>query len=256
MDLFSNNQPARGITFEVAKSHEQLSQKAATLILEIVRQKPDLLLCLASGSTPTRSYERLAAQRQAKSTFQRVQIVKLDEWGGVDMNNPITCEQYLQRHVLDPLDIPPDRYEGFNSNSADPSSECARIERWITRNGPIDLCVLGIGTNGHIAFNEPGRALQPFSHVATLSDHSLQHPMLQASEHPPQYGLTLGMAEIMQARRILLLVSGSHKQAVLQQLCEREISSQLPASFLWLHPNVVCLCDEDAAKGISPLSAQ
>ena len=246
--LLDQGQATHEIAFEVFENDSRLSQKAAEIIFEAVRQKPDLLLCLATGQTPTQTYEKLTSlSKGASESFQLVRMLKLDEWGGIAMDNPATCEQYLQNRIVQPLGMSQDQCVGFESNSKDPQAECKRIQYWIERRGPIDLCLLGIGGNGHIAFNEPGSTLSPFSHVAELSSHSLQHPMLSASSEQPRYGLTLGMAEIMQARQILLLISGSHKRSVLNRLRQRKISTQFPASLLWLHPQVLCLCDREAA---------
>ena len=116
----------------------------------------------------------------------------------------------------------------------------------LDKEGPIDICVLGLGANGHLALNEPAEQLQPFVHVARLTAESCQHPMLAESAARPSYGLTIGMADILQSRKVLLLVSGVHKREQFQRLLSRQVSTQFPASFLWLHPDVTCLCDRDA----------
>ena len=97
---------------------------------------------------------------------------------------------------------------GFDSHAADPKAECTRVARWLEGNGPIDLCVLGLGTNGHLAMNEPAEALVARTHVAALAESTLRHPMLDSFEHPPNHGLTLGMTDILQSRKILLLLNG------------------------------------------------
>src|SRR5262249_48201744 len=112
----------------------------------------------------------------------------------------------------------------------------------------IDLCVLGLGVNGHIGMNEPAPSLQPEAHVARLAATSLRHSMLKNSRRAPTYGLTLGMAEILSSREILLLVSGANKRQPLRRLMSRELTTEFPASFLWLHPNWILFCDHDAAQ--------
>ncbi len=112
--------------------------------------------------------------------------------------------------------------------------------------GPIDCCVLGLGLNGHLALNEPAPELQTnFHRAAGLTDSTLQHSMVTAMGQRPSYGLTLGMADIFQSRLILLLVSGAAKKKITLELLDRRVTTDLPASFLWLHPNTICLLDKD-----------
>ena len=228
--------------------HESMSRKAAERILGALAGKPDLLLCAAGGSTPLRTYQLLAAQRMhSPETFQRLRVVKLDEWGGIAMDDPGSCENQLRTLLMVPLGLPADRYFGFNSNPANPEAECERVRRRLGEEGPIDLCVLGLGMNGHIAMNEPAPSLQPEAHVAHLAETTLAHPMLANSKSKPRFGLTLGMAEILASREILLLVSGAGKRGPLRKFLRREITTEFPASFLWLHSNWTLLCDRDAA---------
>src|SRR5687767_442671 len=123
--------------------YETMSAAAANVIVERLKRKPDLLLCLATGSTPTRTYELLATY--PKSIVKGARILNLDEWGGIPMDSPATCETYLRKLLIDPLDLS-SRYTGFQSQPADPAAECARIAAWLKQNGPIDLCILGLGT--------------------------------------------------------------------------------------------------------------
>lgn len=223
----------------------QMSAAARDIILAVLQKKPGLLLCAATGNSPLKTYQFLAdSYHKNPDLFTKLRLLKLDEWGGVDMQDPQTCESFLHDQLLKPLHISRDRYFGFSSNAGDPQAECERIQQFIKVNGPIDLCVLGLGKNGHIAFNEPGDTLHPDCHIAELSSDSMQHSMAKAMTQQPTYGLTLGVADIFQAKKIILLVTGSHKKSIVQELLKRKISTQLPASLLWLHPNVDCLIDK------------
>jgi galactosamine-6-phosphate isomerase len=226
--------------------HEAMSRHAADWLADRVRQVSDALLCLAAGSTPTRTYQ-LLAERHATDLgcFRRVRVLKLDEWGGLGMDDPATCEQYLRRHLVDALGLG-DRYVGFDSRPADPEAECRRVSDWLARNGPIDTCVLGLGVNGHVGFNEPAPALHPHAYVARLSGPSLGHAMLSQARARPTYGLTLGMADLLHARHVLLLVSGAAKRAPLRRLLDGPISTDFPASLLALRRDAQLLCDADA----------
>jgi putative deaminase/isomerase len=236
---------------EVAADHEQMSRRAAARIAAAIRRKPALLLGVVTGASPTRAYEHLARMRAVEpALFARVRVLKLDEWLGLPPRHPASCEAYLQEKLLRPLGIPPARYQGFRTHPSDAEAECARLVRWLTRRGPIDLCVLGLGRNGHLLMNEPAPALPPGPHVAVLTAGTRRHSMLAGLKAPPRRGLTMGLAQILQSRQVLLLVSGRGKVAPLRRMLRREVSTRCPASFLWLHPDVTVYCDGEAGRAL------
>jgi galactosamine-6-phosphate isomerase len=238
------NSTAGKIAIQVAADHESMSRQAADIILSALRSKPDLLLCASAGGTPTRTYQLLAAAyRKYPKLFGGLRVLQIDEWGGLPVGSPATCEANLRRNLVEPLELPPERFIGLVSNSQHPFAESQRMAEWLAANGPIDLCILGLGVNGHIAMNEPGPALVPDAHVARLAKTSLKHSMLKKLKRKPKYGLTLGMADILRSRKILLLVSGTRKRAALARMLQPRITTRFPASFLWLHPDAVVLCD-------------
>lgn len=239
------------VSVSVCDSHEALSRRAADRVLAALAGKPDLLLCAAGGTTPMRTYQ-LLTEHHARNpvAFAALRLVKLDEWGGLSSDDPGTCETQLRTALIAPLGLAANRCFGFQSDAADPDAECARVRARLAAEGPIDLCVLGLGLNGHVGMNEPGPSLPPFAHVARLTEVSLRHSMLAKSRTQPAYGLTLGLAEILASRETLLLVSGAGKRAPLQRLLSREVTTEFPASFLWLHPNWTLLCDREAAAGL------
>jgi galactosamine-6-phosphate isomerase len=239
----------RSLQVFVHADYEEMSHRASRTLLHRALHKPDLLLCAATGSSPTRTYELVSeAWRGRPDLSGRLRVIKLDEWGGLPPDDPGTCESYLRRLLLGPLGIPDDRYIGFRGDAADPQAECRAVADRAGAAGPIDVCVLGLGLNGHLGFNEPADALRPHAHVAPLSAESLAHPMVRGSRTPVSFGLTLGIADLLQSRQILLLVNGRHKRDVLRRLLDdRTVSPRFPASFLWLHPDVSVFCDADAA---------
>lgn len=233
---------------KVSPDYETMSQSAAAFLAEETRRKPNTLFCLATGASPARTYELLALHnRQQPGLFGRAHWLKLDEWGGLAMDDPASCEADLRAKVIEPLHISPGRYFGWQSRPPDPAVESSRVADWLAANGPIDVCMLGVGTNGHLGLNEPAEALQPGPHVAELSETSVSHSMLKSACNRPQFGLTLGMADLLQSRKIVLLVSGGHKAEPLRRFFTREITTRFPASFLWLHPAVTIFCDHAAA---------
>lgn len=230
-----------------AADHEAMSQAAVARMVAQSQRKPDSLFILATGGTPERTYQLLAERgRAAPGLCDRLRILKLDEWGGLSMDDPATCEVALRRTLVGPLGISPDRFAGWQSTPSDIAAECDRIREWLAEHGPADLCVLGLGLNGHLGFNEPGEHMHPGPHRAELSRESKEHAMLHQARGQPGYGLTLGLRDILQSREILLLVSGARKEAQLRRLLKPEITPRFPASFLWLHTAVTVCCDEAA----------
>lgn len=232
---------------EILNTYAELSQKASEIIIQEIKKNKKLLFCAATGGSPTETYDLLGKEFQEHpELFDQLRVIKLDEWGGIPIDHPATCESYLQNHMVQPLHIPGSRYTAFNSNPVDPEQECERIQEKLNREGPIDLCILGLGMNGHLALNEPADFLKTHCHIADLSEPSLQHPMIVEMQIKPTYGLTLGMADILQSKMILILINGSQKRAIVKQFLSGKITNSIPASFLWLHSNVICLIEKDA----------
>ncbi len=233
--------------FTVFENHQAMSARAAEIMAAAVAEKPDLLFCAASGGSPTRAYELFVADKNAGVALR---ILKLDEWAGLAPDDEASCETYLRRNLIGPLAIPSERYWSFDGAAADGQAECAAMQRRLAADGPIDLALLGVGVNGHLALNEPARELQPECHVAALAETSKHHPMLSGHMKPPSHGLTLGMAAILQSQHLLVLVSGAHKKDAMEKFLSRRITPQFPASFLWLHGNIDFLCDTAAMAGL------
>lgn len=225
-------------------SSTELSECASNLIVSEIIAKPNLLLCIATGNSPTETYQQLAAKKDKFST-EKLRIIKLDEWGGISPTNLESCDTYIRKYINNPLGIKEQNYIAFKSNPTEPDVETARIQAYLDKSGAIDVCILGLGANGHIAFNEPAFSLQPFCHKATLTEKSLQHSMSKnMGNEMPSYGLTLGMANILQSKKIIIIISGNGKEEIIKQFLSKRISTILPASFLWLHSNVECLMIE------------
>lgn len=229
-----------------AETYADLSKIASMLIIDEIKRNSNLLLCAATGNSPLGTYRLLGDECEKNpELFSQLRIIKLDEWGNLPSDHPSSCEHYLRENLLQPLNIPLSRYIGFNSNPVSPLEECAHIQQQIDEKGPINLCILGLGTNGHLALNEPGDELNPNCHPAELSETSLQHSMLLESKIKPTFGLTLGMADILQSKKIVILVSGSQKKNIVKRFLSKRITTLIPASFLWLHSDVTCIIEEN-----------
>jgi galactosamine-6-phosphate isomerase len=238
----------RNLEVQVAENYGELSRKAGELVAAELKRKPELVFCASAGGTPTGLYQCLAAEyaRQPR-LFSQMRVLQIDEWGGLPAGHPATCESDLRTKLIRPLRVAEKRHVGFKTDAVNPGVECARISAWLAANGPIDICILGLGTNGHIALNEPGETLSPGVHVAKLAKSSQKHGMLTDLERKPTHGFTLGIADILKSRMIMLLVSGAHKNEVLKRLLKSEISTSFPASFLQLHSKALVLCDREAS---------
>jgi putative deaminase/isomerase len=242
---------AVGPGVRIAKTYEAMSRVAADIVCDELKQRPDLLLCVSAGGTPTRAYELLAARYACDpGLFKHMRVLQIDEWCGLAPGSPATCHADLQTKLLRPLHITPHRYKGFRTDAPKPQTECGLIARWLAAQGPIDVCILGLGANGHVAMNEPAAAMTPHAHVAELARTSRQHALLRTLAKKPRRGLTLGMRDILCSRRILLLVNGKRKRAALSRLMKPTITTRFPASFLWLHSDATVLCDREAAADI------
>lgn len=229
---------------QYCNDYNALSQLSCDSIVSDLRKRPRQMICMSTGNSPTGTYERLVnVFNDHPKYFDELIIAKLDEWGGIDPNEPSSCESYIQEKIVQPLGIPQNRYISFQSNPDSPKKECDRIQIEIQKKGPIDICILGLGQNGHIGFNEPAYTLTPNCHIAELTADSLNHQMINTLNKKPTYGLTLGMADILQSKKIILLLTGAKKKEVIKKLLSKQITTKLPASFLWLHNQVECYID-------------
>ncbi len=229
----------------VVEDYDAACQSAAEQVLACVREKPDSVICVATGASPLGLYAELARH---SADLAQVRILKLDEWGGLAMDDPATCEVYIRENILGPWGLSEERLIGFQSDAPDPEAECARIRVEIERAGGIDLCILGMGADGHVGLNYPAATLPAEAHLTEAS--TLKHAMLDAALGVPTHGFTLGMAEVLRSRRIVLMVNGAAKAEALRRLMTGDISTEFPASLLWLHPEAHLFADRAAVPAL------
>ncbi|MGX1930111.1 galactosamine-6-phosphate isomerase [Flagellimonas sp. 2504JD4-2] len=222
------------------KNKEHFIGAAADLLIQEIDGNPGLLMCTATGSSPLPVYRALVEDAKIyKERYNKLRIIKLDEWVGLENQNG-SCEAYLQKELIAPLEIPDKNYIAFNARTTEPTDECLRIGHLLNQHGPIDLCVLGLGKNGHLGFNEPPASPAQKCHVARLSQLSQEHSMVAGQAEKPEYGMTLGIRDILNSKKVLLLVSGEGKEEAKKQLLSSKVDPMCPASLLWKHPNVDC----------------
>jgi galactosamine-6-phosphate isomerase len=226
-------------------NYDALSDRATDIFIETLRERKNALVCSATGGSPHGLYERLQKKyEQDAKLFDSLRILKLDEWGGIPMDDKNSSHTYLVEKVLQALHVSDERYVGFDSETDRLPEECKRIQKFIDNTGPIDLTILGLGKNGHLGFNEPAPFLHADCHIARLAATTVGHSMVKAMPNTPTFGMTVGMKGILSSRKILLLIAGAEKEDAIKVLMTKEVTTQLPASLLWMHGNVECLIDK------------
>ena len=229
--------------------YEEMSKKACEILIHCLKSKPDSLFCIATGSSPTRTYQLFVHRvKEENIDISQMRIIKLDEWCGLPPEHPSTCEAYIREHIIEPLNISEDRYISFNSLETDSKLECKRVEQLLHDNNKIDCCVLGIGKNGHLGLNEPNDSINPFIHKIALDEKTKTHTMLSSSKQEVTHGYTLGIKDILDSKKIVLLITGPDKNETYEHLNIKTISSMHPANYLWLHNQTTCVADLSCIK--------
>jgi glucosamine-6-phosphate deaminase len=239
---------------QVFSNDRAAARALARRISRALDQNPRLVLGLPTGKTPVSLYHELAAISAAgHADFSQALTFNLDEFLGIPPTHPSSYRQYMQHHLFGRVNLRPENIHFLDGSSRDPARECARYEKAIQEAGGIDIQILGIGTNGHIGFNEPAAELQARSHRVTLkpetrrSNAALFQGDVQAVPHE---ALSMGMATILHARAIVLLATGRSKASCVERLLNGPITTALPASFLQLHHDVEVMVDEGAAADL------
>ncbi|MGH9373669.1 MAG: glucosamine-6-phosphate deaminase [Vicinamibacterales bacterium] len=225
----------------------------AARIAAALREKPGLVLGLPTGRTPIALYKELAQLTAARDLdWSSATTFNLDEVIGVDQADPGSYRQFMERHLFQYVNVRPERIN-FLHGTADPEDECRRYERAIAAADGIDMQVLGIGTNGHIGFNEPGRVLQSRTHRVTLKHETRRSNATLFGGDPervPTEALSMGMATILQARSVILMANGQSKARCIERVVNGPLTTHLPASFLQLHHDVDVILDTGAASAL------
>ncbi|KXZ17231.1 glucosamine-6-phosphate deaminase [Bacillus nakamurai] len=232
------------------RNYEELSQKAAAIIAETVKQKPDAVLGLATGGTPEGVYKELVRMHRTEGlSFQNVSTINLDEYAGLSPEDKNSYHYYMNTHLFAHIDSRKDRHFLPDGQADDLDAECERYDRLAASLGGTDIQLLGIGHNGHIGFNEPGTPFQSRTHVVELDEETRQANARYFSsiDQVPKKAVTMGIETILSGKRILIMASGKSKAQAVKQLLDGRISESFPASALHLHPDVTVLIDEEAA---------
>lgn len=233
------------------KTDEGFVKTAAGIIAGLVNTKPRAKLGLATGSTPVGLYGKLIEMHnEGLVSFSHVTTYNLDEYVGLPENHKESYRTFMNEKLFNHVDINIEQTHVPNGNAEDLEAECRRYDLMLEENGPVDLQLLGIGHNGHIGFNEPEDSLTPGTHVAPLQDKTREANarFFNSIDEVPTHAITMGIASIMKARQILLLIRGEDKAEIAREALTGPITTSCPASLLQAHPNVTVLLDNGAGR--------
>ena len=233
----------------VAKNYEEMSAKAADVMAEVIKAKPDCVLGLATGSTPIGMYDCLVEKFNAgELDFSAVRSVNLDEYYPITPDNDQSYRYFMNEHLFDRVNIDKSKTAVPDGTAENVEEFCRAYEANIDALGGVDIQVLGIGRNGHIGFNEPDSELLRYTHLTALTPDTIEaNARFFASENDvPKHALTMGIQSVFKARKILLLANGKGKAEAIKAMLNGNITTACPATLLCLHPDVIVICDEDA----------
>lgn len=236
------------LTFD---TEEQIGIAAGNYMCGQVLQKPDSVLGLATGSTPLKPYgQMIDLYKKGVVDFSKVTTFNLDEYVNLDVKDKNSYHSFMHENLFDHINIPEENINFLNGNASDPEKECKEYENKIKKAGGIDIQLLGIGSNGHIAFNEPSDCFQRWSHVVDLKESTVKDNsrFFKSIEEVPTQAVTMGIGSIMQAKKILIIAIGENKAKAIKQLINGNVTPQCPASVLQFHTDVTLMLDRGAAS--------
>lgn len=232
------------------KNYDEMSRKAATVIASQVVLKPDCVLGLATGSTPIGLYKNLVEwYNNGDLDFSAASSCNLDEYRGLSPENDQSYRYFMNHNLFDHINLPKERTFVPDGLEADSTVACEKYEQIIKEMGGIDLQLLGLGHNGHIGFNEPADEFPKTTNCVDLTESTIQanKRFFACEDDVPKQAYTMGIGTIMNAKKILVVVSGADKADILDKVVNGPVTPQVPASILQLHPDVTIVADEAAA---------
>lgn len=226
-----------------------MCKQASRIFAAQITLKPDSVLGLATGSTPVGMYKELIQMyNENRIDFSRVKTVNLDEYAGLSGDNDQSYRYFMNHNLFDHININKENTNVPNGTASDLEAECARYEQVVESMGGVDIQLLGIGNNGHIAFNEPCGEFPEKTHVVDLTQNTIEANarFFNSMNEVPKKALTMGIGTIMKAKKIILLANGTKKAQTIHDMVYGPITPNVPASVLRLHPDVTVFVDEEA----------
>ena len=237
----------------IVKNYDEMSKEAGKMVKTGLEQKPDLVLGLATGSTPLGLYQELIRMHKKDSiSFAKVRTFNLDEYLGLKPDNDQSYHYFMFENLFKHIDIPRENIYIPDGQARDPEKFCQWYEDEIEKAGGLDLQVVGIGRDGHIGFNEPGSSLASRTRVKTLDEQTIKDNsrFFAKPEDVPHFAITMGVGTILESKEILFLASGAGKSGIVARAIEGPVTSLVTASILQIHPKAVAILDEAAAADL------
>ena len=235
----------------VTKNYEELSKIAAEEFAKVVLEKPTAVLGLATGGSPVGMYKELIAKcKNNELDFSKCTSINLDEYIGLNPEHEQSYRNFMNTNLFNHINIKKDKTFVPNGLAQNLEEECKNYDNKIEELGGIDVQLLGIGNNGHIAFNEPGDELSAGTHIISLTESTIEANarFFDSIDEVPRKALTMGLGGIMKAKKIILIASGEGKAEAIKGLFSGKITTENPATMLQMHRDVVVIVDEAAAK--------
>lgn len=235
----------------VAKNYDEMSKLAAERIIELIKLNPKAVLGLPTGSTPLGMYEKLiSTYKNGGISFKDSITFNLDEYEGLDKDNPNSYQKFMGDNFFGHVDISTDNVNFPDTKSSDSYKACMEYEERIKNAGGIDLMVLGLGCNGHIGFNEPCEHFPGITHRVKLHKETIKanSRFFKNMEEVPKYAITMGIRSIMHCRSIMLIANGTGKAEAIKKALKEPITPKVPASVLQLHQDVTVIIDHEASS--------
>ncbi|MBM7600527.1 glucosamine-6-phosphate deaminase [Virgibacillus halotolerans] len=235
------------------KDYAKMSEEACSIVVNKLHQLENPIFGLATGSTPEGLYECLIEEyKQKRASFKNATTFNLDEYVGLDKNDPNSYNHFMNEKLFNHVDISNEQTHLPNGAAEDLEKECSDYEALIREAGYIDLQILGIGTNGHIGFNEPGTSFSSRTQVIDLdeSTRNVNARFFNSLDEVPTNAITMGIESIMESKEIVLLASGENKAEAIAHLIEGEVTEDFPASILQKHAHVTVIADEAALSKV------
>lgn len=235
-------------------SAEQIAAVAGEIFVQQIKKNPQSVLGLATGASPVKTYEYIISQyKNGYISFRDVKTYNLDEYCDLPVSDKNSYYTFMHENLFDHVDIQEENVHLPDGNAADMAEECRRYDEMLTQIGGVDIQLLGIGTNGHIGFNEPADSFTDGTYKVKLTDSTIASNSIYFDENPmPHYAVTMGVGTIMRAKKIVLIATGAAKANAVKAMIHGDVTAQCPASILQNHPDVVVFLDRDAA-GLSAL---
>lgn len=235
----------------VKDTYEEISKLSAQKIASLIKDKPRAVIGLATGSTPLGTYKELIRlHKEEDLDFSQVVSFNLDEYVGLPEDNDQSYHYFMWENLFRHINIAPANVHIPDGNDEDIEQACEEYEMEIEDLGGIDVQLLGIGSNGHIAFNEPGSSLGSRTRIKTLDEKTLKDNarFFSSLDEVPQYCVTMGIGTILEARQLILLANGANKAEAIRAAVEGPISASVPASAIQLHPDVTVIVEKEASS--------